>query len=141
MNTKSFFTWSFLLLLTSVILFSVQLLIIRGTASGTEFFYPVWAVYLFHFLVTFVIFGLLFLISKIASGYVGFAFMGLILFKMIAAVAFLFPVIRLENFSKIPDFISFFIPYFIFLIAEVLLTLKLLKQTPEGTGQDPSDFS
>ena len=56
-------------------------------------------------------------------------FLALFLLKMVAAVVFLIPLIKMENVSKIPDFISFFIPYFIYLFLEIVLTLRLLKQS------------
>lgn len=54
--------------------------------------------------------------------------MGSILLKMLVAVVFLIPLIKMQNVSKIPDFISFFIPYFIYLFLEIILTVRLLKQ-------------
>lgn len=57
--------------------------------------------------------------------------MGFILLKMIAALAFLLPLIRMQNVSQIPDFTSFFIPYFIYLFFEILLTMKILKHSED----------
>jgi len=79
-------------------------------------------------LITFFILTGLYFVGKIFPGYIGFAFMGSILFKMIGAVLFLIPLIKMENVSKIADIISFFIPYFIYLFIEILLTMSLLKR-------------
>ncbi len=69
--------------------------------------------------------------GKLIPDYIGFTFMGFILLKMIAALVFLLPLIKMENVSKIPDFTSFFIPYFIFLFLEILLTMKILKHSED----------
>jgi hypothetical protein len=83
----------------------------------------------FHFIVTLVILSALYLVNKKAPNYTGFTFLGFILLKMVAAIVFLIPLIKMESVSKIPDFISFFIPYFLYLFLEIVLTLRLLRQS------------
>lgn len=112
----------------SVVLYSLQSWLLANFFDSFTFYYAIWKIYIFHFLVTFVILCALFVVSKKTPEYIGFAFLGFILLKMVAAIVFLIPLIKLENASKIPDFISFFIPYFIYLLLEILLTLKLLRQ-------------
>lgn len=127
MKVNNFFYMPFYLLLLTAVLFSAQHFIIEGLKDSFSFYYPVWKIYTFHFLVTLVILSVLYLIAKKMPDYVGYVFMGFILFKMTAAVIFLIPLIKMENVSKIPDFISFFAPYFLYLFFEILITLKLLK--------------
>lgn len=116
-----------ILILITVVLFFVQKLTIDSLSDSYAFYYPVWKIYVFHFLVTFFILTSLYFVGKKVPNYIGFSFMGFILLKMVAAVVFLIPLIKLENVSKIPDFTSFFIPYFIYLFVEIVLTLRLLK--------------
>ncbi len=116
-----------ILILITIVLFFVQKLTIDSLSDSYAFYYPVWKIYVFHFLVTFFILTSLYFVGKKVPNYIGFSFMGFILLKMVAAVVFLIPLIKLENVSKIPDFTSFFIPYFIYLFVEIVLTLRLLK--------------
>lgn len=115
-----------LLFSATIGLFLIQHFAIRELAKSYTFFYPVWSIYLFHFLVTLGVFTILYFLGKHVPQYIGFSFIGLILFKMIVSIAFLLPLIRMKEVSKIPDFISFFIPYFIYLILEIYLTMKIL---------------
>ncbi len=125
---KFFYIPTYLLLLT-VVLFSIQNIIIGSLAETFIFFYPVWQIYVFHFLVTLIILSVLYLVSKKSPNHIGYVFMGFILFKMAASVIFLIPLIKMKDVSKIPDFISFFAPYFIYLLFEILITLELLKRS------------
>ena len=44
------------------------------------------------------------------------------------AIVFLLPLIKSKEVSKIPDFFSFFAPYFIFLFLEIVMAMKILKR-------------
>lgn len=127
MKVKKFIYILLYLIALTVILFLIQKAILNSIEDLFTFYYAVWKIYAFHFLVTLSILSVLFLISKKAPNYIGYVFMGFILIKMTAAVIFLIPLIKMEDVSKIPDFISFFAPYFIYLFFEILITLKLLK--------------
>ena len=113
----------------TAIFYFVQNFIIESLKDSYTFYYSVLNIYIFHFIITLVILAVIYLVSKKAPNYIGFTFLGFILFKMVAAVIFLIPLIKMEGVSKIPDFISFFIPYFLFLSYEIYVTLKLLKQS------------
>ena len=137
MKRKQFFLYVGMLLGISVILFFIQNFIVQWLSDDYTFFYPVWGIYLFHFLITAFIFTILYLVGKFLPKYVGLTFMGFILFKMIASVVFLIPLIKMDDVSKIPDFGSFFIPYFIYLFLEILLAIAILNQA-ENKIIDPS---
>src|SRR5690606_28096120 len=117
------------LLLLSLIFYFVHNAIVDNLEFSYSFFYPVWTIYTFHFLVAFTILSVLYLVGRKSPNYIGYVFMGFILFKMIAAVIFLIPLIKMEGSSKIPDFISFFAPYFAYLFLEILVTLELVKRS------------
>lgn len=127
MTGKKFTSLILLLFGVSLILLLIQSGVIYSLRSYFIFFYSVWSIYLFHFLITAGIFTLLYFVGKSFPKYIGFTFMGLILFKMAAAIIFLLPLIKMKEVSKIPDFISFFAPYFFYLIIEIILTMRLLK--------------
>lgn len=129
MKSDKYYFIPALLFLITLPLFFIQKLAVDSLSVNYLFFYSVWNIYLFHFVVTLVILSILFIVSKKAPNYTGFAFLGFILLKMVAAIVFLIPLIKMENVSKIPDFISFFIPYFLYLFLEIVLTLRLLKQS------------
>ncbi len=131
MKQKYFISLAGFLLALSIVLFFIQNLIVNSLSEEFIFHYPVWKIYVFHFFITFFIFALLYYVGKLIPDYIGFTFMGFILLKMIAALFFLLPLIKMENLSKIPDFTSFFIPYFIFLFLEILLTMKILKHSED----------
>lgn len=124
---KYYYIPAFLLIVT-LVLFFIQNLVVNSVSHIYTFYYPVWTIYTFHFAITFLILTGLYFVGKIFPNYIGFSFMGSILFKMIGAMVFLIPLIKMENVVKIPDVISFFTPYFIYLFIEILLTISLLRQ-------------
>lgn len=128
MKLQRYFYIPVLLLIVTLVLFLIQKLVVDGLSHNYTFYYPVWSIYTFHFLITFFILTGLYFVGKIFPEYIGFAFMGSILLKMIVAVVFLIPLIKMDNVSKIPDITSFFIPYFIYLFIEIILTLSLLRR-------------
>lgn len=131
MKQNQFISLVGLLMVVSGLLYFIQNFVVESLGDNFIFYYPVWKIYVFHFFVTFFIFSLLYIVGKIAPQHIGFTFMGFILFKMVAAVVFLLPFIKMEGVSKIPDFISFFAPYFVFLFFEIILTMRILKQSEE----------
>lgn len=129
MKRSQFLSSLSLLFLITIVLFIIHSLVVLNLEGDNYFYYPVWSIYVFHFIVTSLVFGLLSWVGRWMPQYVGYTFMGTILLKMIVSLVFLLPLIRLKEFSKMPDFFSFFIPYFIFLLAEIILTMRILQQT------------
>ncbi|WGF93582.1 hypothetical protein [Aequorivita marisscotiae] len=129
MKVNKFYFIPTLLVLVTLPLYFLHRLIVDSISDSFVFYYSIWSVYTFHFVVTLVILSVLYLVSKIVPNYIGFAFLGFILLKMIAAIVFLIPLIKMEQVSKIPDFVSFFSPYFLYLFLEIVLTLRLLRQS------------
>lgn len=125
MKRQEFIVYMILLIIITLILFAVHLFVVSGY-HNVYFYYPVWSIYAFHFVVTALIFGILSWIGRSFPDFVGYAFMASIIFKMAAALIFLLPLIQMEDFSKIPDFISFFAPYFIYLLIEIVLAMRII---------------
>ena len=110
----------------SIILFLIQFFIVQKLSKSYYFFYSTYAIYLFLAITTTIICFILIYINKKVSDQTGFAFMGLSVIKMLAAVLFLVPLIQLDKMQKLPDIIAFFIPYFAFLFFELIFIIKLL---------------
>lgn len=110
----------------SIILFITHFFIVLKLSNGYSFFYSIYAIYLFHAITTALICFILIYINKKVSDKTGFVFMALSILKMLAAVLFLVPLIRLDKVQKLPDIIAFFIPYFAFLFFELTFIIKLL---------------
>ena len=91
-------------------------------------FYPTAVTYLFLFLLSLGIYALVLLVYKNLPDKTGFAYMGLSVFKMLIALLYLLPLM-LSDSSKsdlLIDILSFFIPYFLYLILETIFAVKLL---------------
>ena len=112
-----------------VCLFAVHYLLARAfpvcAAEG------IYEAHLFLFvLIAVVMLVLKFIFKKMTQkqGLFGYAFMASSLVKMALAVVFLIPIIKLEADYRIAYAIQFFVLYFAYLIMEVVLVAKLLKQ-------------
>lgn len=115
-----------LLLTFTIILFITQYLIVNFSLSNYEFFYPTYAIYLFHFLATFLIYLVLVLIYHNFRDKTGFAFMGASFIKMLAAIIFLLPMLLNHTGNAFGDLLSFFIPYFLYLVFETFYAVRLI---------------
>ena len=123
---KDFLSFLKILVPFTVALFLLQYFAVEHLKAEYIFYYNTWSIYLFHFLVTLTIFIALGFVKKTNAAYTGYAFLASSLLKMMASVVFLIPLIKLEDVSKLPDIIAFFIPYFLFLFLETFLALKLI---------------
>lgn len=110
----------------TTILFLIQFFITRFLLNSEVLYYPVYAIYLFHFCATFLIYYMLLLVHHNFQDKTGFAFMGASLIKMVAAVIFLLPVILNNAEYAFTNILSFFIPYFLFLVFETFYAVKLI---------------
>ena len=91
-----------------------------------ELYYSTFAIYAFQFIATLIVYFLLVLVQQNFSDKTGFAFMGCGLFKMLAAVLFLLPMMLNGTLNPFQSLIAFFIPYFIFLVFETIYAVKLI---------------
>ena len=111
----------------TLLLWLIQFLL-QGYVLEMEFYYSSFSIYLFHFLATFLIYLCLVFVYRNFTENTGFAFMGLSLFKMVAAVIFLLPLILSELNAVFANILAFFIPYFLYLIFETLYAVKLINK-------------
>ena len=110
----------------SIVLFIIQYLVINFFLEDVVFYYSLWAIYSFHILATSAIYIMLVLIHKNFRDNTGFAFMGGSLFKMFAAVLFLLPMMLKNEEYRFVNLLSFFIPYFLYLIFETIYAVRLI---------------
>jgi hypothetical protein len=125
---QQFYKFLKLIIPFTIVLFFVQYYIICSFFQNIPFFYSTWSIYLFHLVITLVSYGFLLFVNKTFADKTGFAFMGFSLFKMMAAIVFLIPLIQSDLKSQIPDVSAFFIPYFLYLFFETLFAVRLLSK-------------
>jgi len=110
----------------TTVLFLIQYLVNVILLEDLELYYPLYAIYLFHFFATLFIYIILLFIYNNFQDKTGFAFMGASLLKMLAAVLFLLPMMLNNSANPFGNLLSFFIPYFMFLIFETIYAVKLI---------------
>ena len=125
---QQFYKFLKLIVPFSIVLFFIQFYAIGSFFQNITFFYPTWSIYLFHLIITLLSYGFLLFVNKTFADKTGFAFMGFSLFKMMAAIVFLIPLIQSDLESQIPDVSAFFIPYFLYLFFETFFAVRLLSK-------------
>ena len=125
---QQFYKFLKLIIPFSIVLFFIQNYVIGSFFQNSTFFYSTWSIYLFHLVITLISYGFLLFVNRTFADKTGFAFMGFSLFKMMAAIVFLIPLIQSDLESQIPDVSAFFIPYFLYLFFETLFAVRLLSK-------------
>lgn len=115
----------------AVLLFAAQRLFVNEYFEIGYFYYPTFAIYIFHYFSTLLILIGLIAVKNIFFEKTGYAFMAFSLLKMMASILFLIPLIQSEKSNYIPDVLAFFIPYFFFLFFEIIFSIKLLNSKPD----------
>ena len=120
-------TFKFLrsLLLVSAALFLSHDYIADKFFEG-EFFYKIWHIYTFLAVATLGVFLIMHFIHKNFPDHTGFAFMGLSIFKIAASVIFFIPLMKAQVPNPVGDVLNFFIPYFVYLLLEVVFAVRLI---------------
>ncbi|SDB62221.1 hypothetical protein SAMN03097699_2696 [Flavobacteriaceae bacterium MAR_2010_188] len=122
--------FSFLLqnALVTVLLYGIHKFILTYFLQDITMFYPLWHMYLFHFVITTIFYTVL--NYRYSSGHrnVFTTFMIATFLKMGLAILFLLPLILSDFSNKQPDIFNFFIGYFFYLFFEVFVLTKLLKK-------------
>lgn len=84
--------------------------------------------YLFLTVLFMMVITILSIVKKIYPSYIGFAFMGLVMFKLMI----MFLIMKKLNLGEVPNYkVHFIIPYLISLVLETLYSVKLI-QTEES---------
>lgn len=127
---------SFLIRLSvlTLILFAVHSYVLHYFFSETLFF-PIWHIYVFLFIVTFLVYTLINYRFSIKKTEVFNPFMMATLLKMMLAIIFLLPLILSDFENKKPDVLNFFILYFIYLGFEVFSISNFLQNNTSENQQ------
>ena len=91
---QQFYKFLKLIIPFTIVLFFIQYYIVASFFQNITFFYTTWSIYLFHLVITLISYGFLLFVNKTFADKTGFAFMGFSLFKMMAAIVFLIPLIQ-----------------------------------------------
>ncbi|MGJ5642973.1 hypothetical protein [Formosa sp. S-31] len=123
---------SFLMVLVpfTLILYVIQVFLVRQLQETQVFQLHTWSIYLFHFISTLTVYVSVAYINQILPDKTGYAFMALGLLKMFAAIIFLLPLILHSVNTPVSDVLAFFVPYFIFLLIEIIFVINLLNPKP-----------
>lgn len=116
------------LLVVSALLFGVHSYLNYHFAKDVLLFFPLWHIYLFHFITIAVIYSLINYRDSIGKTEVFNTFILGMLLKMVLTMVFLLPWILSKPEQKGYDLANFFIPYFIFLAFEVYSVTRFLQK-------------
>lgn len=116
------------LIALSALLFAIHSYLNYHFAKEVVLFFPIWHIYLFHFITVIIIYSLINYRDSIGKTEVFNTFILGMLLKMILAMVFLLPWILSKPEQKGYDLANFFIPYFIYLGFEVYSVTKFLQK-------------
>lgn len=125
---KRQFTFLLLLSCVTAITFGLHAYLLHYLANDKTFFFPVWQIYVFHFVVTLVFYTIINYVFSSGKKQIFNLFMGMTFVKMILAILFLLPLLLSDFENKQPDVFNFFIPYFLYLFFEVFTITKFLQK-------------
>lgn len=117
------------LIAISVVVFGIHSYLIHYFFKDTNYFFPLWQIYLFHIVVTGLIYTLINYRYSTGNKTIFNLFMGLTLLKMVLSVVFLLPLLLSDLTGKQPDVMNFFVPYFIYLFFEVYSLTTFLQKS------------
>ncbi len=116
------------LVLVTLVLLGIHSYLLSYFATNIVFFFPVWHIYVFHFIVTILIYSIINYRFSLGKKSIFNLFMVMTLLKMIFAILFLLPLLLSDFENKQPDVFNFFIPYFMYLFLEVYALTNFLKK-------------
>lgn len=111
----------------TLILFAIQYWVVNDVLE-MDAYYSTISIYIFHFIATLLVYLIVLWVHDNFNDKAGFAFMGLGLFKTLASLIFLLPLLLGDSQSKFADLMTFFIPYFLFLIFETLYVVRKINE-------------
>jgi hypothetical protein len=112
----------------TVALFGIHAYLMYHFAQDLLLFFPLWHIYIFHLIVTTVLYSIINYRFHSGKTDVFNVFMIATFLKMILAIVFLLPLLLSDFENKQPDVFNFFIPYFIYLFFEVYSLTKFLQK-------------
>ena len=110
----------------AILLFVAQFFIVKSLKLEDEMFYSTISIYLFHTIITGLTCTGLIAIHKVAPDKSGLGYLAMSVLKMFASIVFLIPLIQSGKEKYIADVFQFFIPFFMFLLYEMIFAVRLL---------------
>lgn len=123
------------LLPLTFVLYFCQEFILSNFFNHLELKLTTISIYFFHFFTVIVSYVLLVIVNKYFFPQTGYAFLAFGIIKMGLSVYFLTPVIQSNLADKVPDVLSFFIPFFIYLFLETIFSVTLLNSSNLNDNQ------
>ena len=124
MMIKSYFASIFLTLILGIFFGAINYL----ATKEIVLYNSIEEIYFFNFVLTLVSLFILFVINLKFNDKVGYAFLAVGIIKMAVSVVYLLPLVDSDFSNKIPDTLSFFSAYFIFLIIESIVVVRILNK-------------
>jgi hypothetical protein len=117
-------------LAVSLVIFGIHSYLMSYLATDIALFFPLWQIYLFHFVITAVLYTII--NYKYSNGKTDIfnTFMVITFLKMTFSILFLLPLLLSDFENKQPDVFNFFIPYFLYLFFEVYSVTQFLQKKP-----------
>lgn len=116
------------LLGVTLVVYGVHAYLLNHFAQEGDFFFPLWHIYLFHVLITIVLYSAINYRYSNGKKDIFNLFMVLTFLKMVLAIIFLLPLLLSDMENKQPDVFNFFIPYFLYLFFEVFALTRFLQK-------------
>lgn len=120
------FLWKLLVFSAACVLFHYFLE--YSLPGHPKSYFSIWETYTFLALLTLIGYIMVLYIHLRDAEKTGMAFIAIGLFKMLAAVLFLYPLISSESDNILAQVLIFFIPYFLYLGFDTYFTIRLLSK-------------
>jgi len=111
----------------AVLLWGTHYYIFINFFSEVSLYLPLWSIYTFNVIAVFMVYTIINYKVSEGSKKVYRLFLMLTITKMVLAIVFLLPLFGGKSTVPITEAINFFIPYFAFLIYEIIALNKFLK--------------
>jgi hypothetical protein len=126
--TQQIFGFFASLVLFSAVVCGLHYVIDRFLGDAHSLHFEIWQIYLFLALITWAGYLFILFIHRRDPTKTGFTFIGVGFLKMLASVAFLYPLIAAAPDTIMTDVLTFFVPYFLFLAFELYFVTRLLSK-------------
>ena len=112
----------------SILLFFVHYYILAQFFTG-ELYLPLWSIYCFNAVLVLIVYLILRYYSQEQPANVLKYFLLLTMLKMVLAIVFLLPIFLKKSAHSQLEIFNFFIPYFLYLIFEIMGLTKFLQKS------------
>lgn len=124
--TKNLFKFFILISCFSGVLLAGHHYIFLNFFNGRELFFPIWSIYVFNMTLVFAVYGIIHFRTSKGNTKTYQQFLILSLIKMTLVIIFLTPLFFGKSENTTVEVLNFFIPYFLFLVFEIVALSKFL---------------